>query len=417
MKILSFTNPWSYPQKSLVALPGYRFGMAINPGERVIVNDETYNQIMTGHTSMGEWRCVKCGSINKSLEVKCSSCSEDQPPTPEVPLENGTDFMPFYLEHVRRPEKFRGKRVLFYRNRGIGDQLIASALSRFFNQMLKAQCYQLSDRIHELLWCGNQFIFGQPVRFPVSIDALIRPHGHAFYDWFFPLESISEFDSEQEQGNVYDRMFSQAGFDPSRIPDEYKRPYWAITQKDLEETKQYYIEGPYIAFQVRATNPVRTFPDHVLDLILSRLNEIGMPILCLDELPLPPSVKKIVESYKNARDISGRLKTSREYGAVISMAKLVVGPDSSAIHFAGVLDLPCISFWSVINPDARIKYYKNSVPIFHADLCGHAPCFNYMMELPYHKCPDGKEQKHCAVFDGVSADQIDAAILKLGITK
>ena len=420
MKILSFYQPVFVSTEVVGGASRLPIQMALNAGTRYVFNDEMANQIVTGRTGYGEWRCEKCGTINKSISTKCSQCSEIVPEMAPVPYEAMTDFWPFYIDVAKkqRPTNFRGKRVLFYRNRGIGDQLIASALSRFFSVELKAKCYQLVDRIHELLWWNNPFIYGQPIRFPLELDGLIRgPKGHPFYDWFIPLESISEFDSEREQSNVYDRMFALAGFDPERIPVEYKRPFWAMNQKDLEKTRDYYTEGPYVAFQVRSTNIGRTIPDHVLDLVLSRLNEIGMPILCMDELPLTPSVKKIVSSYKNARDISGQLKTSRAYGAVVSMAKLVVGPDSSAVHFAGVLDLPCIAFFSVLHPDSRVKYYKNCIPIFNTEKCPHAPCYNFMMELPYHKCPDGKEATYCKTFDSVTTDQIDGAIQKLGITK
>ena len=391
--------------------------LAINPYERIVLNDETANQILTGRMSSGDWRCPKCTIINSGSLTVCKSCGETLPPTPEVPIEDVSDFLPFYMDvaHARRPAKFRDKRVLFYRNRGIGDQLIASCLSRFFHVVLKARCYQLADQNHQLLWYNNPFIYGQPVRFPLSIDSLIRRDGRG-YDWFMPIESVSEYDSDQEQGNVYDRIFALAGFDPSQIPEEYKRPYWAPMQRDLDETAQFY-SVPYIAFQVRATNISRTLPPHVVDLVLSRLIGIGLPILCMDELPLEPTVKKIVESYKAARDISGQLKTSRQYGAVVSMAKLVVGPDSSAIHFAACIDVPCISLFGPFDPDSRVKYYKNHVAIWGGrDHCAAAPCYNFAEDLPRHKCPSPK-QEFCEVFNGITGDKIDAAIYKLGITK
>ncbi len=420
MKILSFYQPvvvstqvLNSSKKVNSKRPPIR--MAINPGGREVINDESAQQIYSGRTSLGDWECPHCEQLNDLDKTRCHNCGEDMPVTPPVPLEGMTDFMPFYMSHVRRPQNWRGKRVLFYRNRGIGDQLISSALSRFFSEMLKAQCYQLSDRIHELLWCGNPYIYGQPVRLPLSIDSLIRVNGKPFFDWFFPMESVSEFDTEIEQGNVYDRLFAQLGFDPSRIPEDYKRPYWALTEKDLEDTKT--PTEPYVAFQLRATNVGRTIPLTTMAIVLSELDKLGLPILCMDDDPLDAELAKLIGCFKNARDISGQTKTVRNYGTLIRMAKLVVGPDSSAIHFAASGAVPCISMWGSFHPDSRVKYYKNHVALFHPEYCQHAPCFNWEEHLPYHKCPNGKEQKNCAVFDGVQPEEIATAIKKLGILR
>jgi hypothetical protein len=390
--------------------------MKVKAFDRIVVNDDMANQILTGRTSCGDWRCPKCLIINHGSLISCKSCSEPLPPTPAVPTDEISDFMPFYLDvaKVRRPAKFRDKRVLFYRNRGIGDQLIASCLSRFFSVVLKAKCFQLADRNHELLWCGNPFIGGTPVRFPLNVSRLIRKDRD--YDWFMPMESVSEYDNSREQGNVYDRMFALAGFDPEEIPAEYKRPYWAMTQKDIEESKEF-CSAPYIAFQIRATNPGRTLPLQVVDLVLSRLNEIGLPILCMDSLPFRQDVKKVIDGYKNAKDVSGRFTNERQYGTVCSMANLVVGPDSSAIHFAACFDVPCISLFGPFDPRSRVRDYNNHIAIWSQENCPSAPCFNFAEELPYHKCPDGPQQKHCAVFSGVTSDQISDAIEKLGIIK
>ena len=416
MKILSFYRPVVISTEMIDGLSRMPFRMAVNPGERVVVNDEMASQILTGRTSRGDWKCPKCTLLNHGSEL-CEACGEPLPNKPAVPIESVSDFMEFYVDvsRMRRPAKFRGRRILFYRNGGIGDQLIASCLSRFFSVELKAHCYQLADPQHQPLWCWNEFIHGQPVRFPMSIDSLIRRSG-PFYDWIFPMESVSQYDNDQEQGNVYDRLFAIAGFDPDEIPAEYKRPYWAITKRDLEETREFYVE-PYIAFQFRATNFGRTLPLPVIDLVLSRLNQIGLAIIVMDDRPLEPDLKKVVENYKNVKDVTGRLKNVRHFGAVVSMARLVVGPDSAAIHFAGCIDVPCISLFSTFSPESRVRDYKNHVAIWPAEKCNHAPCFNFMEELPYHKCPDGEQQRYCAVFEGVTGDKINEGLEKLGITK
>ncbi len=355
--------------------------MAVNPGERVIINDQDEAQIRS------------VGGV--AMDV--------------------TDFWPFYQHHVQRPTNFRGKRILFYRGRsGWGDQLIASSLSRFFTEMLKADCFQLSNRIHELFWAANPYIHNSAVRFPLSIDSLIRFKGRPFFDWFFPFESVSEFDVEPEQGNVYDRLFSLCGLDPERIHEKYKRPYWTITERDIEELGSLKNQS-YISLQLRATNVARNLPLHVVDLVLSVLDKIGMPVLCMDDVALEPNIKAIVGRYKNAVDWSERTPNVRQYGTLISNAQLVVGPDSSAIHFAAASEVPCVSLWGAFDPESRVKYYPNHIALWGQDKCLNAPCYSFMPELPAHKCPEGEEQKWCACIDGITKEEIAAAVDQLGI--
>ncbi len=387
MKIVSFYRPVVIKtavigQDTTKGIPNIPPAMmSVNPGERIVINDQDAMQIQS---------------------------------VADTPLESITDFWPFYQHFVQRPANFRGKRILWYRGRsGIGDQLIASSLPRFFTEMLKASCFQLSNRMHELFWAANPYINGSAVRFPLSIDSLIRFKGRAFFDWFFPLESVSEFDSEPEQGNVYDRLFAMCGLDPERIHEKYKRPCWTITERDIEEL------GPlenqsYIAFQLRATNVARNLPVHVVDLVLSVLDKLGMPILCLDDSGLEPDLKAVVGRYKNAVDWSERTPNVRQYGTLISHAQLVVGPDSSAIHFAAASEVPCVALFGSFDPASRVATYPHCLPVWRQELCANSPCFNFMPELPKHKCPD-PNAKWCACIDGITAADVQEAIGKLGV--
>src|SRR6266446_2141803 len=378
MKIVSFTQPVLLQTKVGDQEPTV---FAVNPGERYILNDDASNQIMLAKD-------------NK--------------------IESISDFDPFYKANVQRPVRFRDKRVLFYRNRGIGDQLVASCLSRFFTEVLKAKCFQLSDRCHEGIWVGNPYISGMPVRFPLSIDSLIRFKGRQFYDYFFPMESVAEWNSEPEQLNFYDSMFAIAGFNPSEIPDKYKCPAWGIVPEDIqafdEWKKQLNVPDKYIAFQLRATNLGRTPPPIAIDIILCRLNDLGIPILCMDDRPLTEEIIDIGRKHNNAKNVAMTVPGVRLYGTIISHAAMVVAPDSSGIHFAATNSVPCIGLWGPFSPESRAKYYPNHYPIYHPELCQNAPCFNFMPEFPEHKCPNGALQIHCEVFNGITYDVVDKIV-------
>jgi ADP-heptose:LPS heptosyltransferase len=391
MKIISFSQPTIVSTGTVNPKTGERIISddprtiyAMNPGERCIVNDDMAASVMGAKD-------------NKLLSI--------------------SDFDPFYKANVSRPAHFRDKNVLFYRNRGIGDQLAVSCLSRFFSEKLRAKCFQLSDRLHEPLWVGNPYIYGMPIRFPLSIDSLIRFKGRPFYDYFIPMESVAEWNQEPEQLNFYDEMFVLAGFDPDRVPNEYKRPVWGIVPEDLSVLekwkKEFGIEGDYIVFQLRATNAGRTPPNSAIDIVLERLNDIGLPIVCVDDEALPDELIAIGAKYPNAKNLACTIKGVRLYGAVLTHAKLVVGPDSSAIHFAATNNTPCIGLWGPFSPESRAKYYANHYPIYKNELCDHSPCFNFMPTLPAHKCPKGGLQLHCEVFEGITIEEVDRVTTKV----
>jgi ADP-heptose:LPS heptosyltransferase len=307
--------------------------------------------------------------------------------------------------------------VLFYRNRGLGDQLIASCLPRFFTDVLGAKCFQLADPVHEPLWLGNPYIQGAPTAVPIGIDSLVRAR-RPFYDYAFFLESVSEWDSEPEQENVYDRLFALVGF--RNVPDRFKIPYFPFTQVD-RDVYQNWITGPnnidlsrgYIFYQLRATNRGRTIPLETQSLLLTELDKLGLPILCVDDMPPEQPVREMIGSFKNAHDFSRRIDNIRFFGILIANATLVVAPDSLAIHFAAASQTPCLSVWGPFDPQSRIKYYPRQIALSHPEQCPNAFCYNYQPNLPAHLCPEGEKQKDCACYRGVTTQEISDALAKL----
>lgn len=152
------------------------------------------------------------------------------------------EFAPFIIEvsnlepmlaDIPTPKDWKGKRVLFYRGRGIGDQLICSAASRYFAEVLGAQCFQACEISHKPLWRSNPYV-GTPISMPIPLDAVWRgPKVAAFFAKSFFLEEVTEFDSSSEQPNAYDRLFSLLGVDPETVADEYKRPVYELASEDI----------------------------------------------------------------------------------------------------------------------------------------------------------------------------------------
>jgi Glycosyltransferase family 9 (heptosyltransferase) len=365
-----------------------------NPGERLIFNDDDALSIQQDP-----------GSARYILEV--------------------SDLKPYLAEmESRQPSNWRKSRVLFYRGRGVGDQLIVSAASRFFTEMLGATCFQATDRIHEPIWIGNPYIGSAALAMPIHLDTVHRARGPLFVQGAFFFESITEWDSDGEQPNVYDRLFTMLGLDPGRIVAKFKRPTLVLQKQDIDVRTKWLqqvaaatnkpCDNGYIVFQFRSTNKVRSLPAVIVEKALFAINEYAekfqIPILVTDNKPLSPEILEIVKRTKMAINVANSINYVRLFIGLIAGASAVVGPDSSAIHIAAAFEIPAIGIWGAYSPESRTAYYPRQIHLFHAERCPNAPCFNYLPDLPFMKCPHGLEQQYCEVFDGVSPDEIFEAL-------
>src|SRR5258708_680543 len=336
------------------------------------------------------------------------------------------------IDALRKPDHWRGARVAFFRNRGIGDQLILSALPRYFTEVLGAKTYVISSAHHAQLWEGNRYTFNSPIRIPCNLDRTLYSK-NPFYQGFFCFESVCEWDNDPEQDNVYDRMFSMCGIDPWRVADKWKRPHYELRKGEADELQQYlatnisldpvkFPEWPardYFVCQALATNAPRCPPFHVIEKVLSAADEhamkLGIPILCLHSEALPPELVKILGQFPSCVNLAGQVPSIRGYAAVLARARLIIGPDSSALHFAAAFQdpVPAIGLWGPFSPESRTKYYPNQLHLYHPDRCSNAPCFNWMPDLPVNKCPNGDKQQFCEPFDGIGTEEVYSAIKAL----
>jgi len=368
---------------------------------------------------------ISCNGGERLIFNDDDALSIQQDPGSARYIESVSDLRP-YLDEIaaRHTGSWRNNRVLFYRNRGIGDQLIASAASRFFAEMLSAQCHQASERVHEPLWLGNPYIGGAAFSMPLHLDVVYRAKSPAFASGAFFLESISEWDSDSEQSNVYDRLFGMLGLDPGRIAAKFKRPTLTLQKSDLELRNQWLrkvsaavnkpLDHGYIFLQVAGTNKVRSLPPMLIEKTLFAANEyaakLQIPILVTDNKPFAPEIVEMIRRTPQAINLAGAINSVRLLASIIAGSSVVIGPDSSALHIAAAFEVPAIGIWGPFSPESRTLYYPRQIQLFHAECCPHAPCFNYLPDLPVTKCPRGIQQPYCEVFEGVLVEEIFEAL-------
>jgi len=384
----------------------------------------TFSRKVTVITKCGKHQAeVPCNPGERLIFDNDNALSIQQDPGSARYIFEVTDLEPL-IKEMPRPARWAKRRVLFYRNRGIGDQLIISSASRFFAEILGAECFQLSDRIHEALWAFNPFIGGAALHMPMHLDTVWRSNGKPFFPGAFFFESLTEWDSDGEQPNVYDRVYGMLGFEPDRIPAKFKRPVIALQKQDIDKRNQWLkqvgsavnkpTDNGYIFFQPRSTNKGRSLPNFLIEKVLYSVNEFAeklqIPILVADDNPLDPEVNAMVQRTPRAINVATALNNVRLFVSVIGAANVVVGPDSSALHIAAAFETPAVGLWGPFEPKSRTQYYPRQVHLHHPDLCPEAPCFNYLPELPAMKCPNGAAQRHCECYEGIETEEIFEAL-------
>lgn len=329
-------------------------------------------------------------------------------------LLNYSDISPYLCKSPKRDWKDRN--VLFMRKRGIGDELCLTAIPRYFNDKFGANCYVLCHASTESIWQHNDTIRGV-VGEPLYLDSIHRDNGRPFFEHSFFFESVTEWDSEPDQGNVYDTLFRMAGVNPKNVDDRYKKPYIRL-HKDEQRGFLSWQEGAcseyesldlsqgYIVHQLSTTNEVRNVPEKKELEILAALEKSNKPVLVVDDKLTTPDIDKFLGESKNIFNVTCRIPTLRLYFSIIAGASCVIGPDSSALHVAAAFDVPSIGLWGPFSYQSRAKYYPKHYPIWANHLCPNAPCYNFAPKLPFHLCPQGNNQKHCEVFEGISEKQV-----------
>jgi heptosyltransferase-2 len=108
-------------------------------------------------------------------------------------------------------------------------------------------------------------------------------------------------------------------------------------------------------------------------------------------------------------NLAGRLKMTDSV-ALLTFCDLVITPDSSLVHFAAALDVPCLSIYGPFPASVRTSYYPKNVslePPDEPDKCW--PCFCHE-----RVCPKAEERTYispCLHRNKISSDTVSNTAL------
>jgi ADP-heptose:LPS heptosyltransferase len=261
-------------------------------------------------------------------------------------------------------QDLNGKRLLIYRPRSIGDQLITTALVAFLKDRFpKCVIDYYCDPYVVPLWDGIP-IFISPT--PICFDGAKRS------DYTLFLEGLYENDKEPDQDDCYTTMFRYAGF-PS-VDSKWKRPYLRFRPDELKRPAN--APEKYILVQWEASAIYRSYPPRELAGLCARLAK-HTTVVIVGQYPYP------YVHGPNIIDLRQKTPGFRSLVPWVANASAVLCPDSSIGHLAACFpSVPTVSLWGSYDPRVRVAHYPNHIPLFAEKVCRFAPCFHGLVSEP-----------------------------------
>jgi ADP-heptose:LPS heptosyltransferase len=317
-----------------------------------------------------------------------------------------------------------GARILIerYRDRGIGDLLFLTGplayLQHLSGNTCKIYLYALAER--------GQVIFGNPalqsgsaLYGPVMYDDLPLHH----YHWF--IDTLTEYDEEPEQLNVYDALYQQLGLDYNNIDPRFKRPYVHLDETDAKNLDSFYYfvwrqkgidlrkTGYYIVAPL-THGSLRSMPYMTWLHLIRELAE-RRPVVVIGQMTdrMPMTDMPAERFHEEVNRINGPVINMmggtplRVVMSMISKAVAAVCLDSAPLYIAQACRVPTVSIWGPHHPGVRIGHDKEymDLAIWNHEACRNSPCFAYN-GFPAHKCPAGESQYICEVLRNVDAQVV-----------
>jgi hypothetical protein len=225
-------------------------------------------------------------------------------------------------------------------------------------------------------------------------------------------------DEHQDQEHPVDVMLRKIGVDPRSVDPALKSVRPNFTYTEMANAMQFK-DKTLGMYQLSSANQVRCFQpsDSVFTLLklaersghslarsVGRVREAGIQKPSKTRSPSLEITNIQPYTSPNLRDLwalTTRVRCHRR------------SPDSMMVHIAGSMGVPCVGLWGPMSPESRVAYYKNHLPIFHRELCPHAPCFAYSNTFPKYCPPRPNGRTTCEVLAGISPIEIIEAISKV----
>lgn len=341
-----------------------------------------------------------------------------------------------YYRPIGQNTNLKNAKILVerHRDRGVGDLLFLTGPLEYIQHISGKS--SLID-IYTLTGRGSVLDFHPAIRFKSPLVGPIHYDDLPLYDYHWFIDTVTEYDEEQDQLNVYDALYKQLGLDPKDVPFEFKRPSIAVVDSDMRQLDNlfyaiwnerqldlrklpYYVAAPLTNSTLRSMtfsqwlDIIREMSTRcpvvvVGEIFPGKMIEMDMPFESFYE-----QVQMLARSSKNVINVMG-ITPVRLLVSLIKRASAVVCMDSGPLYIAQALRTPAVSIWGTHNPGVRIGYDKDymDTAVWNHEACKWCPCFAYSNFVD-GKCPQGTKQMPCVVLGTVGPKQIMEHLDRVG---
>jgi len=296
-------------------------------------------------------------------------------------------------------QSLHGKKLLIWRSGGYGDILFLTPLIRRLKTIYPTSSIRFATQPkYRMVFDGNPDV-EKHYPMPMPLSAVKEADFHLYFEG--TIEKAKD-----PTVNAVDLLSSHAGVE---IPDENKLPIYNPSSARVKVNRQKIIDdngligdSPWVAIQVRASSPVRTYPVHLLSKVINKLCKSGMVVLVLGmKGDFPKDCRR-----RGVIDLCGAFIDMTDTVAVLASCKLLVAPDSSLTHFAAAMSIPCVALYGPFPGSARTSYYPLCNTLEAKADC--APC----MLHGHFACPEAlkRRQLWSPCFDSIQPRTIIEAV-------
>lgn len=249
-----------------------------------------------------------------------------------------------------RGQSLHDKKLLIWRSGGYGDILFLTPLIRRLKEIYPSASIRFATQPkYRMVFDGNTDV-EKHYPMPMPLQAIEEADFHLHFEGTIEKATDPEI-------NAVDMLSGHANIE---LQAEGKLPIYEPSPARIEAHKQDIIakngineDSPWVAIQVRASSPIRTYPIHLLSKTITKLCKSGMIVLVLGmKGDFPSGCRR-----RGIIDLCGVFRNMADTVAVLACCDALVAPDSALTHFAAAINIPCVALYGPFPGSARTSYY------------------------------------------------------------
>jgi len=288
-------------------------------------------------------------------------------------------------------QSLENKTLLIWRTGGIGDLLFIKPNLDFLKEKYPSCKIKFACGPQYRTMVENWKCIDEVLNLPFNFKHLMMADYHCVF------EGVIERTYEAHKTNAYILFSKWMGVNlpvekliPHQIPEESK-----VRECENILHNKFIRKNEFILVQVRASSPPRTPNPSFWIRIIDELTSQGHQIVLTDMPSQAANLEKIKAECKNKSDVFIFARESKSLShliALTSLSRMTLSPDSSLIHLAASLGIPCFGVygpfpgkirlstytncdWVDINYECGPCFVHNHRPCSHA-IMGYSPCFS-----------------------------------------